>query len=125
VSDFPEETVPFPDLKDENRCFIATAAYGSSTESEVMILRKFRNHFLLTNAPGRKLVAFYYSVSPRFAEYLNAHARLKPFVRLSLIPFIALAKFCLNVSPTQTFVLLLLIFLFFGSLFVMRRRRLQ
>ena len=36
-------------------CFIATAAYGSLLEPHVRILCKFRDQYLLTNGPGKKL----------------------------------------------------------------------
>ena len=37
-------------------CFIATAAYGSSMDSHIMLLREFRDRFLLTNPVGKDLV---------------------------------------------------------------------
>ncbi|MBU0728301.1 MAG: right-handed parallel beta-helix repeat-containing protein [Proteobacteria bacterium] len=99
VSDFPEESVIFPDLKDEYNCFIATAAYGSSMAPQVVWLRKFRNHFLLTNSPGRRFVAMYYQLSPDAAAFINAHDWLKPVARTGLYPAIGLAWFCLKTGP--------------------------
>ena len=45
-------------------CFIATASYGSSMDSHVMLLEKFRDRFLLTNPVGEEFVKLYYAFSP-------------------------------------------------------------
>jgi len=49
-------------------CFVATAAYGSSMEPQVTILRKFRDRYLLPNPLGNALVDFYYKCSPPLAN---------------------------------------------------------
>ncbi len=109
VSEFPEESIPFPILKDEGRCFIATAVYGSNLEPEVLLLRRFRNHYLLTNQIGREAVALYYNLSPPAADYIRRHEWLKPVVRLSLLPFIGMAHLCLYTSLIQKLLLFVII----------------
>ena len=83
----PEEVVAFPKLPNEG-CFIATAAYGSYSAAQVKTLRDFRDHYLLTNTPGRAFVSWYYANSPPAAHYLNQHPALKPVVRSLLLPFV-------------------------------------
>lgn len=73
-------------------CFIATAAYGSSIAPDVMVLRKFRDNYLLTNSVGRYLVAFYYKTSPPVAEYIAKHEALKLIIRLLLMPIVLAIK---------------------------------
>jgi hypothetical protein len=92
----PEITVAYPPLPDD--CFIATAAFGAGWTAEVRALRDFRDRFLLTNGPGRWFVKKYYAYGPSPARYLNEHAYLKPVVRTSLIPFVAVALFWLQAS---------------------------
>lgn len=106
VSEYPEESIPFPNLKDEGLCFIATAAYGSNLEPDVAILREFRNHFLLTNSIGRAFVNIYYQVSPPLAEIIRGNELLRSFVRVSLIPFVYTAKFAIATSLLQKFMFL-------------------
>jgi hypothetical protein len=48
----------------QQRCFIATACYGSSDCPQVNVLRRYRDEEMLTNIIGRILVAIYYAVSP-------------------------------------------------------------
>ncbi len=69
-------------------CFIATAAFGNYDAPEVILLRKFRDSILLTNAPGRLFVDFYYRVSPSLAEYIGRHDALKGAARVALQPVV-------------------------------------
>lgn len=98
VSDFPEAIEGFPDLPDENGCFIATAAYGHYSAAEVQRLRAFRDRYLLTHAPGRAFVAWYYRHSPQWVQALDTHPWLKPLVRLVLFPAVVAADFALRPS---------------------------
>jgi len=73
-------------------CFIATAAYGSYLHPKVMVLRSFRDNYLLTNAPGRVLVALYYRYSPPFADLIRQNAAARTLVRILLTPVIFLVE---------------------------------
>lgn len=94
----PEAITPNPNLPNKG-CFIATAAYGFYDAPQVQVLRKFRDSYLMTNAPGRSFVAWYYQHGPRGAAFINVHPWLKLPVRLALLPLIAFAMFLVNTTP--------------------------
>jgi len=107
IHDFPEAITAYPDLPKKG-CFIATAAYGYYSAPQVMVLREFRDQYLLTNALGRAFVRWYYEYGPIGAEYMNSHPWLKPVVRAALMPAIGGALFMTKTSAmTKTFVIAL------------------
>jgi len=69
-------------------CFIATAAYGSSLEPHVAVLRAFRDTYLLTNRAGRSFVGFYYQYSPPLANLIARHPGLRTVTRWALTPVV-------------------------------------
>jgi hypothetical protein len=74
-------------------CFIATAAYGSYLHPKVFILREFRDRRLLTNAPGRILVALYYHLSPPLADVIARHDVLRSGCRILLTPIVIAVEY--------------------------------
>jgi glucose/arabinose dehydrogenase len=83
-------------------CFIATAAFGSYLAPEVKVLRTFRDRYLLTNAPGRAFVDWYYRVSPRIAGIIAENSVLRWATRVGLTPLVYSVKY-----PSMTLLILL------------------
>jgi hypothetical protein len=103
----PEPAVAYPNVKGEG-CFIATAAFGFYSAPQVQALRDFRDRYLMTNAPGRAFVAWYYHYGPIGAHFINLHPWLKPPVRLALLPLVAGSLFLLHAPPSAKVAVLML-----------------
>lgn len=84
ITNYPEETQPYPKLADENKCFIATAAHGSLYKPEVTVLRRFRDQVLMHFSLGRFLVQAYYHVSPPVAQVIARNDFLRYLTRAAL-----------------------------------------
>ena len=74
-------------------CFIATAAYGSYFQSNVKVLRDFRDDYLLQNELGRIFVDFYYRHSPSIASDIATSEVAKSVVRVILTPLVYMIKY--------------------------------
>jgi tetratricopeptide (TPR) repeat protein len=93
ISSIPAPYVASSATAGASDCFIATAAYGSFLDPHVVTLRKFRDHYLLTNAPGQWLVENYYHYSPPIANVIRENEVLRIFVRIILTPIIFSVEF--------------------------------
>jgi hypothetical protein len=74
-------------------CFIATAAYGSYMAEDVMVLRRFRDKYLMTNYLGRAFVKLYYTYSPPIAAHIARHEILRIGTRIFLTPLVYAIKY--------------------------------
>jgi hypothetical protein len=102
-------------------CFIATAAYGSPLAREVVVLREFRDRYLMTNLPGRALVSLYYAWSPWVAGFIYRHESLRTVTRFTLYPAITLSRVFMR-NPRETGLFALGIFLLGGWIVISRRK---
>lgn len=67
-------------------CFVATAAFGSDSDSRVFALTQFRDQYLTQYSLGRWFLNFYNENGPGMAQTLHSHYWLKSLVRLLLLP---------------------------------------
>lgn len=74
------------------KCFIATAAYGSYMAEDVVVLRNFRDRYLVPNRPGRTFVHWYYRISPPIANIIARHKSLRAATRALLLPMVFAIK---------------------------------
>jgi 3',5'-cyclic AMP phosphodiesterase CpdA len=77
---------------EDNKCFIATAAFGSIMEPEVMVLRKFRDEKLRPYFAGRLFINAYYRMSPGIAKFIASRPTLRAVVRGLLKPLVYIIK---------------------------------
>ena len=66
-------------------CFIATAAYGTSTAEQLDVLREFRDVVLLESTLGSQFVSLYYQTSPPIADFIAGNEILRTLVRELLV----------------------------------------
>ncbi len=108
-------------------CFIATAAFGSPMAWEIVILEKFRDRVLITNAVGRFLVRFYYRFSPPMARVIGRHDILRAATRWSILPLVGVSWMALKFGPAPAlgFFLLLLSFMSAAGLIFFKKIHLR
>ena len=106
-----------------SNCFIATAAYGSPVDWPVMILREFRDRFLLTNSVGKAFVRLYYRYSPPAANFIADKDSLRGAVRFALLPAVGAAYAMLHTTVAQKTGAIFAISLLMACLFACRRMR--
>lgn len=87
-----EVTTATPIPREVDKCFIATAAYGSKDQSQVVELRAFRDRVLMKSELGRDFVGLYYEYSPNIAEIVRRHDGARALVRALLDPLAAAAR---------------------------------
>jgi hypothetical protein len=98
-------------------CFIATAAYGSPLDARILLLRAFRDEYLVSNRVGRSLIDWYSRVSPPLADKIRESPFLGWLVGGMLWPFVGVVWLIFH--PWAGFCLLL------GGGFVLVRRRVR
>lgn len=80
-------------VKKGGGCFIATAIYGDPLANEVVVLKEFRDNYLLNFSLGKAFVKLYYCISPPFAKQIAKHNYLKVIVKsILIIPLIKLTN---------------------------------
>ncbi len=102
-------------------CFIATAVYGSSSSREVLILKDFRDRYLLTHRIGRGVVILYHTLSPPIADFLSSHKTLRGVFRMALSPIVGFS-YALVRHPGETVFVGVGLFLLFG-MFLGKKKR--
>ena len=65
-------------------CYIATMVYKDYNHPKVMVLRNFRDDFLLNYFVGREFVKFYYKYSPSIVELLKDKRSINNIIKKSL-----------------------------------------
>jgi hypothetical protein len=80
-------------------CFVATAAWGSPLEHEVVRLRAFRDRTLLPSAAGRLAVAGYYAFGPSLAAVIASDGGLRALARRALMPVVGLCAALTGPAP--------------------------
>lgn len=88
----------------DSRCFVATAAWGSPMAHEVMILRSFRDIYLLNADAGTAFVSMYYAVSPPIADVIRDRGWLRNAIRYALRPVINLSAWLMGDTIAGSYV---------------------
>ncbi len=92
AEDIANATAIYANDTTDQRCFVATAAFGSSMEPEVLSLRRYRDQVLKQTKAGRIFIQTYYRLSPPLARLIANDPILKSLSRSVLRPIIALLK---------------------------------
>jgi hypothetical protein len=103
-------------------CFIATSAYGTPFEGHVMILRQFRDAYLLPTKVGCAFLDFYWKHSPPLADFIAKHDILRAAVRIGLAPVVGVAYVALHTTTAQKMMLVMVMFGFLAGTYMKVRK---
>lgn len=103
-------------------CFVATAAYGDASHPMVLLLKDFRDRFLLPWKGGRWLTAKYYLCGPLAADLIHDRPFIMWVVRCLLFPIVALTFFLIY-APLALPLLLLISAIITGAFFSTLKRK--
>jgi len=81
-------TTPRGEADSVGYCFVATAAFGSQSATEVVALRAFRDRILRRTVLGELAVAGYYTFGPLFAGAIGESEDLRRAARGLLAPLV-------------------------------------
>jgi hypothetical protein len=73
-----------------------------------MILRQFRDAYLLPTKIGRAFVNFYWKYSPPLADFIAKHDSLRAAVRIGLAPVVGIAYVALHTTTAQKMMLVVM-----------------
>jgi len=73
-------------------CYIATMVYGDYNHPQVLVLRDFRDSFLVHFYLGRSFIKFYYEYSPSWVKALENKKTFNKIIKGILNKFIYLIK---------------------------------
>lgn len=104
----------FTDFGSSPNCFVATATYGTPNNPVVLLLRQFRDKYLLTWSGGRDLVSFYYTYGPIAAKYIRGNDTLIKLSKIVLLPIAGFAYLTL-LNPLGLLCIPLIFFLGRGA----------
>jgi prepilin-type N-terminal cleavage/methylation domain-containing protein len=102
----PSAANPPPEYSGK-QCFVTTAAYGDADHPVVIVLRQFRDRFLLPTEPGKALVRYYYEVGPSLAAAIEDRPLACLLVRLFVTPAAGFALLSLSCPVMIPLILLL------------------
>ncbi len=71
------------------KCFIATAAYGTTQVDEIIRLCRFRDKYILATTPGKFLVGSYYKISPPLSRFIRRKTITKCAIRVLIKTILA------------------------------------
>ena len=81
---FAEQIKAYQAKPKPSGCFIATAAMGTEYHPDVLVLRQFRDEWLLRgrfDSLGKEFVRLYYRYSPPIADYISTRKFLRRLAR--------------------------------------------
>ena len=105
-------------------CCACASAYAGTDDSNLNIIREFRDSYLMTNPVGRGVAALYYNVfSPPVAHFIDAHPQVKPVARAALTPVIAASTLAVDTTLIEKIGILGAVALACAVLVVLIRRR--
>jgi tetratricopeptide (TPR) repeat protein len=86
-------TAPNIEKKQADACFVVTATMGDFEHPDVVLLRKFRDEWILSQPWGHFFVTSYYRIGPRLAAVIRSSEKLKKLsYHVIVVPAVKFAR---------------------------------
>ncbi len=89
--ELPPDTPIEAEEEEPGLCFISTAVYGTGSEASLGLLKGFRDELMLSSI-GKRMVNWYYGISPPIAQRIAGSEKSKAIVRHIVDLSVALIK---------------------------------
>ncbi len=106
---YAQAPTPTPEGKVEGAagCCACAAAYASTDDEHLNVVRQFRDEYLMTNPVGRGVAALYYEgFSPPVARFINDHPSVRPVARVALSPVVAISIVAIDTTLAEKLAIL-------------------
>ncbi|WP_367239096.1 CFI-box-CTERM domain-containing protein [Pseudomonas fulva] len=96
----PDYITPTAEAKKPDACFVVTATMGDTSHPTVVLMRQFRDQWILKRRGGPGFVSWYYRYGPMAASFISASRnRRRASYAILVYPLSLIARLLMRITP--------------------------